>query len=160
MKTENYFLPASSFLTTVAGYPQSDRAGRTTPTASVRPLHTRLNKLFVLNCILVALVLVGVTGSGMAKPRDDKRPATTQPQLARAVIAHVTYPKVMAEGNYAGVVVVTFRIAEDSRVSQVTVHTANRKLNDELTGQLLGKKIQVPDLHPDDVCTVRLRFRH
>ena len=118
-----------------------------------------------MNRIVCTLVLLLVVGSLTAKPRNRKQPAatataiaTTQAQLSQQVNLHVTYPTVMAEGNYAGVVVITFSLSEDSRVAQLTVHTANKNLNDELTGQLAGKKIRLHGTNPNDVHTVRLRF--
>ena len=70
----------------------------------------------------------------------------------------MNYPNVMREGSHAGIVMITFGVSENNRLSRLTVHTANRELNDELIRQLTGKKIRLADNNPFETYTVRLHF--
>lgn len=159
MRTNNYSTPGTFSFATTSQSANLIHSEMAEPNASLLPGSSPLfTSAITLHRILFTLVFALVTSSLMAKPPKSKRPTTTQAQLGQQLIAHVTYPTVMAEGNYAGVVVITFSISDESRVSRLTVHTANQKLNDELTTQLLGKKIRLDGANPYDVHTVRLRF--
>ncbi len=113
-----------------------------------------------MNRIVVALLLVSLSGSLIAKPRTNKRPVATATtaELSQQVASHIAYPAVLRESNQAGVVVITFGVSETNRLSRLTVHTANQELNDELTRQLVGKKIRLADNNPFETYTVRLHF--
>ncbi|MCY7359073.1 MAG: hypothetical protein LH609_16760 [Rudanella sp.] len=113
-----------------------------------------------MNRIVVVLVFLLFSGSLLAKPRTNKRPAVTSPatELSQQIASRVAYPAIMREGNYAGIVVITFGVSENNRLSRLTVHTANQELNDDLTRQLVGQKIRLADSNPFETYTVRLHF--
>ncbi len=63
-----------------------------------------------------------------------------------------------ATGN--GVVVIQFRLADDNKLVNPTVFTADKQLSDELTKQLLNAKLSLPEAtNADQVHTARLRFK-
>ncbi|WP_019988664.1 hypothetical protein [Rudanella lutea] len=107
---------------------------------------------------LLLFSLILTTGSIMAKPRDIKRPAAQPAELTQQVASYVTYPAVLGERNREGIVVVTFSVSEEQRVAKLQVHSANQQLNDDITRQLVGKKIRLADPNPFETYTVRLRF--
>ncbi len=111
-----------------------------------------------MNRIVVAFLLISLSGSLYAKPRTAKRPAASSTELSQQVASRVTYPAVMREGNHEGIVVITFSVSENNRLSRLKVHTANQELNDEITRQLVGKKIHLADNNPFETYTVRLHF--
>lgn len=113
-----------------------------------------------MNRIVVALLLLLFSGSLVAKPRTNNRPVatSTSTELSKQVASLVAYPAIMREGNHAGIVVITFSVSENNRLSRLTVHTANQELNDDLTRQLVGKKIRLADNNPFETYTVRLHF--
>jgi len=113
-----------------------------------------------MNRIVVAFLLLSLSGSLLAKPRTNKRPVAspTSAELSQLIASRVTYPAVLREGNHEGIVVITFNVSEDNRLSRLTVHTANRELNDDITRQLVGKKIRLADNNPFETYTVRLHF--
>ncbi len=111
--------------------------------------------------IVVTLVFLLFSGSLSAKPRTNKRLVVTSPatELSQQIASRVVYPAVMQVGNHAGIVVITFGVSENNRLSRLTVHTANQELNDDLTRQLVGQKIRLADNNPFETYTVRLHFR-
>jgi hypothetical protein len=113
-----------------------------------------------MNRIVVALVFLLFSGSLLAKPRTNKRLIITSPitELSQQIASRVVYPAVMQAGNHEGIVVITFGVSENNRLSRLTVHTANRELNDDLTRQLVGKKVRLADNNPFETYTVRLHF--
>lgn len=113
-----------------------------------------------MNRILVIFLFLLFSGSLIAKPRTNKRPVATSTtaELSQQVAAHIACPAVMQVGNYTGIVVITFGVSENNRLSRLTVHTANQELNDDLTRQLVGKKIRLADNNPFETYTVRLHF--
>ena len=119
--------------------------------------YARLNSLSTMNRIVIALVFLLFSGSLLAKPRTNKR-LTFNTELSQQIASRVVYPAVMQVGNHEGIVVITFGISENNRLSRLTVHTANRELNDDLTRQLVGQKIRLADNSPFETYTVRLHF--
>ena len=123
--------------------------------------YARLTSLSTMNRIVVAFLLFLFSSTLVAKPRTNKRPVATSTiaELSQQIAARVDYPAVMQAGNHAAIVVITIGISENNRLSRLTVHTASQKLNDELTHQLVGKKIRLADNNPFETYTVRLHFR-
>ena len=119
--------------------------------------YARLNSSSTMNRIVIALVFLLFSGSLLAKPRTNKR-LTFTTELSQQIASRVVYPAVMQVGNHEGIVVITFGISENNRLSRLTVHTANRELNDDLTRQLVGQKIRLADNSPFETYTVRLHF--
>lgn len=111
-----------------------------------------------MNRIVVAFLLILLSGSLQAKPRTAKRLAAASTKLSQQVASRVTYPAVMLEGNHEGIVVITFSISENNRLSRLKVHTDNQELNNEITRQLMDKKIRLADNNPFETYTVRLHF--
>lgn len=113
-----------------------------------------------MNRIVFAFLLLSLSGTLVAKPRTNKRPAATSAatELSQQIASRVSYPAIMREGNHEGIVVITFGVSEDNRLSRLKVHTANQELNDDITRQLVGKKIRLADNNPFETYTVRLHF--
>lgn len=112
-----------------------------------------------MNRIVVAFLLLSLSGTLFAKPRTNKRStASTATELSQQIASRVTYPAVMREGNHEGIVVITFGVSENNRLSRLKVHTDNQELNDDITRQLVGKKIRLADNNPFETYTVRLHF--
>lgn len=109
---------------------------------------------------IVLLLLLTISGSLVAKPRTTLRPKvmSSSAELNKQIASHVTYPTVLHEGGHKGIVVISFSVAENNRLAKLTVHTANQELNDDLTRQLVGKRIRLSDNNPFETYTVRLRF--
>lgn len=107
---------------------------------------------------IITILFVLIASPLLAKPGTNKRPAATTAELSQQIASYVSYPAVMQEGKHEGIVVVTFNVSETNRLSKLTVHTANQELNDDLTRQLVGKKIRLTDNNPFETYTVRLRF--
>jgi hypothetical protein len=108
------------------------------------------------------VMLLFTTGLSLAKPgtskRINKRPSTAPAQLSQQVASYISYPQVLREGQREGIVVITFSVSENNRLSRLKVHTFDRDLNDDITRQLVGKKIRLADNNPFETYAVRLRF--
>ena len=127
---------------------------------SIYSQYARLTSVSAMNRILVVFLFLLFSGSLTAKPRTNKRlvATSTTTELSQQIASRVVYPAVMQAGNHKGIVVITFGISENNRLSRLTVHTANQELNDDLTRQLVGKKIRLADNNPFETYTVRLHF--
>lgn len=117
-------------------------------------------KKSALFLVLMGLAVWGATlRPAFAKPRTVKSNAPALPQWERQLLSHIKYPEVLQQGNHEGVVVVRFRVDEESRLAKLEVFTNNQELNQDLTRQLTGKKVLVTDGYVPETHTVRLRFR-
>ncbi len=92
--------------------------------------------------------------------RYDALAGTASPDpLAARLSTHLTRPAVLDRQPGSAVVVVQFRIGACGRLTGLRVHTADRKLRQQLTGQLHGIRLGHPAGDTTRVHTVRLRFR-
>jgi hypothetical protein len=116
-----------------------------------------------MRTLVFAMILLGFTSGAFANPRNKKQSkanpqttATVEQQLAN----HLTYPEALRELKGNGVVVIQFRLNENDRVTDVTVHSANQALNHELTNQLKHIKLTTTtEAAADKVYTAQVRFQ-
>jgi hypothetical protein len=62
--------------------------------------------------------------------------------------SYISYPEVLRQSNWEGVIQFNFQVDADGRVREVQVQTDNRKAKIHLTNQLLGKKLSNSQLAP------------
>jgi Gram-negative bacterial TonB protein C-terminal len=116
-----------------------------------------------MKTLVFAMILLGFTSGAFANPRNKKQSkanpqvtATVEQQLA----SHLTYPDALRELKGNGVVVIQFRLNENDRVTDLTVHSADQALNRELTNQLKHIKLTAnAKATADKVYTAQLRFQ-
>jgi preprotein translocase subunit SecF len=114
-------------------------------------------KTLVCSWMLIGLTtVVAFANPGTKKQSKAKPQANLEQQLA----SQLTYPEALREGKGGSVVVVQFRLAGDHSVMTPTVFTANEKLKNDLTQQLLRAKLTVNETAaPGDLHTARLHFK-
>ncbi len=92
---------------------------------------------------------------GQAKPRTV---APKLPDVGQQLASYITCPAVLKPLANGSVVVIQFRVNEDNRLAKLEVWSNNAELNNDLTRQLIGKKIRLADPNPFETHTVRLHF--
>jgi outer membrane biosynthesis protein TonB len=117
-------------------------------------------KTSIVSLALVAILSVGA----FANPRlSNKSKAKAAPAkvatVEQQISSQLTYPDALANATRSSVVIVQYKITEDSRVSDVQVLTANKQLNSEITAQMRGLRVNSSALDPQQVYTTRLRFQ-
>ena len=115
-----------------------------------------------MKTILRSLMLVGLASvAAFANPGTKKQSkARPQASLEQQLASQLTYPEALREGKGGSVVVVQFRLANDNSVLMPTVFTANEKLKNDLTRQLLNAKLTANEMAaPGEIHTARLHFK-
>ncbi|RIV24027.1 hypothetical protein DYU11_13770 [Fibrisoma montanum] len=79
--------------------------------------------------------------------------------LATQLTAGVQCPTALIESGRSGVIVVSFRIGADQRLTDLVVHTDNERINAELTRQLLGRKLTGQSGSRQQTHIVRFHFQ-
>ena len=77
-------------------------------------------------------------------------------EIGNQLSSFIDYPAVL--GVNGGIVVIQFSIGKGSAIRKVKVFTRDDELNNDLIRQLTGKKVHLPDYHPDESYVVKLRF--
>lgn len=115
-----------------------------------------------MKTLVFALIALGLlTGEAFANPRTKKQSkakptATVEQQLAD----HLTYPDALHQTKGNGVVVIQFKLNQNDRVTDVTVFSADKALNNELSKQLTNVKLApAQSAEAGQVYTAQLRFR-
>ena len=107
-------------------------------------------------------MLIGLTTVAAFANPGTKKPSKAKPQanLEQQLASQLTYPEALREGKGGSVVVVQFRLATDNSVMTPTVFTANEKLKNDLTRQLLNAKLTADETAtPGEIHTARLHFK-
>ncbi|MBO0935171.1 hypothetical protein J2I47_01295 [Fibrella sp. HMF5335] len=115
-----------------------------------------------MKTLLCSWMLIGLaTVAAFANPGTKKQSkAKPQANLEQQLASQLTYPEALREGKGGSVVVVQFRLADDNSVLAPTVFTANEKLKNDLTRQLLNAKLTTNEIsRADEVHTARLHFK-
>lgn len=114
-------------------------------------------KTFVCSWIILGVATVGAFANPGTKKISKAKP---QVSLEQQLTNQLTYPAAMQKATGNGVVVIQFRLADDHKLINPTVFTADKQLNDELTKQLLNAKLTLPESgDSEQVHTARLRFK-
>lgn len=122
---------------------------------TLKALHNM--KTTIVSFALVALLSVGA----FANPRlsnKSKAKATTA-TVEQQLSTQLSYPDALQGVLNNSVVMIQYRINSNNRISDVQVLTANKQLNQELSRQLTGIKVNTPEADPNQVRTARLRFQ-
>jgi len=110
--------------------------------------------------VLAVLLLAALTVTGVsAKPRAKKEKMAPKQAIEQQLSSYIAYPEVLQQANREGVVVIRFKVNEDSRLGQLEVLSQDDKLNNSLIQQLTGKKVDLAKVNPEQTHTVRLRFQ-
>ncbi|MEZ0541472.1 hypothetical protein [Fibrella arboris] len=114
-------------------------------------------KTLISSWIIIGIATVGAFANpGTKKISKAKPQASVEQQLAN----QLTYPTAMQKATGSGVVVIQFRLADDNKLVNPIVFSADKRLNDELTHQLLNAKLSLPEPgNSEQVYTTRLRFK-
>jgi hypothetical protein len=118
-------------------------------------------KTLAIAALMLGLTSVGASANAFANPRNKEQSkakpvATVEQQLAN----HLTYPEALQQAKGNGVVVIQFKLNQNDRITDLTVHSANEGLNAELANQLRNVKLTpVKTTSPEQVYTAQLRFK-
>ena len=115
-----------------------------------------------MKTFICSWIILGITTVGAFANPGTKRISKAKPQvsLEQQLTSQLTYPAAMQKATGNGVVVIQFRLADDSKLINPTVFTADKQLSDELTKQLLSAKLSLPESSNfEQVHTARLRFK-
>ena len=80
-------------------------------------------------------------------------------ERARHQAAHLDRDAGQGVDQRPGVVVIQFRVNADNELCQLTVFSQNEEINNNLTKQLIGKKLIGYGSDAAELHTVRLRFQ-
>ncbi|MVM33470.1 hypothetical protein GO755_25765 [Spirosoma sp. HMF4905] len=101
-------------------------------------------------------LILGWLVSGLYTPSEAKTgpEAELQQQLAH----YINFPKSLQRTTHNSSVAIRFRVSTDNRIEHVEVVSQDQLLNQDLTQQLMGKKLSVSKSEQAMLHTVRLRF--
>lgn len=115
-----------------------------------------------MKTLVCSWIILGVTAVGAFANPGTKKISKAKPQVSieQQLASQLTYPAALQKATGNGVVVIQFRLADDNKLVNPTVFSADKQLNDELTKQLLSAKLSLPESgYGDQVHTARLRFK-
>ena len=115
-----------------------------------------------MKTILRSWMLIGLaTVAAFANP-GTKKQSKAKPQaslsLEQQLANQLTYPAAL-HGGKGSIVVVQFRLTENSMVLTPIIFTDNEKLKADLTRQLLNAKLTTTETASGEVHTARLHFK-
>ncbi len=115
-----------------------------------------------MKTLVCSWIIFGVATVGAFANPGTKKISKAKPQvsLEQQLTSQLTYPAAMQKATGNGVVVIQFRVADDNKLVNPTVFTADKQLNDELMKQLMNAKLSLPESgNADQIHTARLRFK-
>ncbi|ARK09077.1 hypothetical protein A6C57_01395 [Fibrella sp. ES10-3-2-2] len=115
-----------------------------------------------MKTLICSWIILGVTAVGAFANPGTKKISKAKPQasIEQQLANQLTYPSAMQQATGNGVVVIQFRLANDNKLVNPTVFSADKRLNDELTKQLMNAKLSLSEIsNSDEVHTARLRFK-